>query len=107
MPRGVRSDPGRLGCPVLREAQALAKLSHPNVVAIHDVGTHGDRVWIAMEFVAGQTLGEWASTPRPWRQTLPVLMDAVRGLSAAHAADLVHRDLKPDNIMVGTDRRGT
>jgi tetratricopeptide (TPR) repeat protein/predicted Ser/Thr protein kinase len=91
---------------LLREAQALAKLSHPNVVAVHDVGTHGTRVWIAMEFVAGDTLGEWAKgRPRRWPELLRVLIDAARGVAAAHAAGLVHRDLKPDNVMVGRDGR--
>ena len=91
---------------LLREAQALAKLSHPNVVAVHDVGTHAGLVWIAMEFVAGQTLAAWARLrPRPWPEVLRVLLHAARGVAAAHDAGLVHRDLKPDNIMLGDDGR--
>ncbi len=91
---------------LLREAQALAKLSHPNVVAVFDAGTHGDHVWIAMEFVAGPTLRAWAEArPRPWSEVLAALVDAARGVAAAHAAGLVHRDLKPDNVMIGADGR--
>jgi tetratricopeptide (TPR) repeat protein len=91
---------------LLREAQALARLSHPNVVAVHDVGTHGERVWIAMEFVAGHTLNEWARLrPRGWSELLRVLLHAARGVAAAHAAGLVHRDLKPENMMIGDDGR--
>ena len=91
---------------LLREAQALAKLSNPHVVAIHDVGTHGERVWLAMELVEGSTLAEWArAEPRRWSELLPVLTDVARGVAAAHAVELVHRDLKPDNVMVGEDRR--
>jgi eukaryotic-like serine/threonine-protein kinase len=91
---------------LLREAQALAKLQHPNVVTIHDVGTHDDRVWLAMEFVEGRTLGQWrAEKPRRWADVLDVLVRAGRGVAAAHGAGLLHRDLKPDNIMVGTDDR--
>jgi hypothetical protein len=72
---------------LMREAQALAKLSHPNVVAVHDVGTDGDSVWIAMEFVAGQTLTAWAGArPRSWTEVLPLLADVARGVSAAHQA---------------------
>ena len=86
---------------LLREAQALARLAHPNVVAIYDVGTHNERVWIAMEFVAGQTLGAWATDkPRQWPGILAVIADVARGVAAAHAAGLVHRDLKPDNVMI-------
>jgi serine/threonine protein kinase len=81
---------------LLREAQALAKLSHPNVVAVHDVGQHEGAVWIAMEFVAGTTLHRWAEArPRRWPEVLRVLTDAARGVTAAHAVGLVHRDLKP------------
>ena len=90
---------------LLREAQALAKLSHRNVVAIFDVGTRGDDVWLAMELVDGQTLRQWLDRPRPWREVVGVLCEAGRGLAAAHAAGLLHRDFKPDNVMIGRDGR--
>lgn len=92
---------------LLREAQALAKLSHPNVVQIYDAGTHGDRVYLAMELVDGETLDAWLSRqPRPrWREIVDVFVAAGEGLAAAHAAGLVHRDFKPHNALVGKDGR--
>jgi formylglycine-generating enzyme required for sulfatase activity/predicted Ser/Thr protein kinase len=85
---------------LLREAKALAKLSHPNVVTVHDVGTHDGQPFIAMALVEGQTLRQWLATPRTRRDVLDVLLAAGRGIAAAHEAGLIHRDLKPDNIFV-------
>jgi eukaryotic-like serine/threonine-protein kinase len=89
---------------LLREAQAIAKLQHPNVVVVYDVGTFGESVFIAMEFVEGRTVGGWLSAgQRTRREILDVYLGAGRGLAAAHAAGLVHRDFKPDNVMVTND----
>src|SRR5690606_11945936 len=95
-----------------REAQAMARLTHPNVIAVHDVGEVDGRVFVAMEFVEGETLGRWArldrSTelePRSWSEVLEVMLAAGRGLAAAHAQGLIHRDFKPDNVMIGADGR--
>ena len=90
---------------LLREAQALAKLSHPNVITVHDVGTIDDAVFIAMEFIDGQTLSDWCETPRSWRELVRVLIAAGRGIAAAHRVGIVHRDFKPDNVMIGRDGR--
>jgi eukaryotic-like serine/threonine-protein kinase len=90
-----------------REAQALARLAHPNIVAVHDVGLHHGQAFIAMEFVRGETVAGWLSvrSPRAWTEVLSVLCQAGEGLCAAHAAGLVHRDIKPANIIVGDDGR--
>ena len=83
---------------LLREAQALARLAHPNVVAVHDVGEHEGSVWLAMELVDGETLSVWLrGRRRGWREVLDVMTAAGRGLAAAHAAGLLHRDFKPES----------
>ena len=94
---------------LMREAQAMAKVAHPNVVPIYEVGEHGDRgdqVYVAMELVDGEPLSAWQKrTPRTWRESLAIHVAAGRGLAAAHAVGIVHRDYKPDNVLVGRDGR--
>jgi tetratricopeptide (TPR) repeat protein/predicted Ser/Thr protein kinase len=89
-----------------REAQALARLSHPNVVQIYEIGETVEQAYLVMEFVDGVTLGAWLrERPRSRAEILAVFKAAGQGLAAAHAADLVHRDFKPDNVMIRTDGR--
>jgi tetratricopeptide (TPR) repeat protein/tRNA A-37 threonylcarbamoyl transferase component Bud32 len=91
---------------LLREAQAMAQLSHPNVLPVYDVGEFGKSVFVAMELVRGVTLDKWVKAkPRTWREILQVFILAGRGLVAAHAAGLVHRDFKPANVLMGEDSR--
>ncbi len=100
----ARSD---LRARILREAQAMARLSHPNVVQVYEVGevaTAAGQVFIAMEFIEGTTLSEW-QRQRSWEEVLPVYLEAGQGLRAAHESGLVHRDFKPDNVLVGKDGR--
>jgi tetratricopeptide (TPR) repeat protein/predicted Ser/Thr protein kinase len=90
-----------------REAQALAKLSHPNVVHVYEIGSFRKQVFVAMEFVEGVSLREWEPDPGSAAvdQILAKFIEAGRGLAAAHAAGLIHRDFKPDNTLVGNDGR--
>jgi serine/threonine protein kinase len=92
---------------LIREAKATAQLGHPNVIAVYDVGTaeSGD-VYIAMEMVDGHTLTDWLTRwQRTWREVLEIFLQAGRGLAHAHNAGLLHRDFKPDNVLVGSDGR--
>jgi serine/threonine protein kinase len=88
---------------LLREAKALARLSHPNVVTIHDVGHAGGRLFIVMQFLEGRTVDAWLRTRRPWRRVLDVFLAAGRGLAAVHAANVLHHDFKPRNVLIGDD----
>ncbi|WP_275937590.1 serine/threonine-protein kinase, partial [Nannocystis exedens] len=106
-PEGApESDSHGPGARLRREAKALARLAHPNVVAVHDAGEVDGRVFVAMEFVPGVTLRHYlAERKLPWRDVLALFVAAGRGLQAAHAAGLVHRDFKPENVLVGDDGR--
>ena len=91
---------------LLREAQAMARLSHPNVTHVFDVAALEDRICVAMELIEGRDLRQWLfAGPRSWREVVDVFTQAGRGLAAAHAAGLVHRDFKPANVLIGQDGR--
>lgn len=89
-----------------REAQAMARLSHPNIVAVHDVGGEGHNVFLAMDLIDGVTLDEWLKLDkRSWRDILRVFVQAGRGLAAAHAAGVVHHDFSPRNVLVTAEEK--
>lgn len=102
----LRLDAEREEARLLREARAIARLQHPNVIAVHDVGLFEGRVFVAMELVEGTTVAQWLDArPRDWRAIVDVFVQAGRGLAAAHAVGLVHRDFKPANVLLGRDGR--
>jgi Tol biopolymer transport system component/predicted Ser/Thr protein kinase len=84
-----------------REAQAASSLNHPHILTVHDAGEFEERQYLVTEFVDGGTLREWIKQEtRDWRQTVELLVGVADGLAAAHAAGILHRDIKPDNILV-------
>ncbi len=100
----LRPELGHLRERLLREARAMARVEHPNVVRVYEVGTDAANVFVAMELIDGTTLDEWLGEPRGWEAVVAMFRQVGEGLRAVHRAELVHRDFKPQNVLV--DRAG-
>jgi tetratricopeptide (TPR) repeat protein len=100
----ARLEADKLSSPLVAEARTMARLNHPNVVRVYDVGQVGERIFVAMEYCEGDTLDAWMHRARPkWREVVRVFIAVGEGLQAAHAAGIVHRDFKPANVFVAGD----
>ncbi|HNC98079.1 MAG TPA: serine/threonine-protein kinase, partial [Myxococcota bacterium] len=102
----LRDDGGRSArVDISHEARMLARLSHPNVVIVYELGEEEAEAYVCMEYINGPNLGTWiAEHPEAtWRDRLHLLLGAARGLAAAHQAGVVHRDFKLENVLIGTD----
>ncbi len=105
-PDRLGADPAAAGERLREEAQSMARLAHPNVATVFDVGEHEGGMYIAMELIEGSSLRDWLTdTARPWREVLSMYFQAGRGLAAAHDVGMIHRDFKPANVLVGRDGR--
>ena len=101
----LRDDADDLHARLVREARAMARLDHPNVVGVHEVTADADGAFVVMDLVEGETLRAWAARPGPARERVRVAIEIARGLAAVHAAGVIHRDIKPDNVIVAMDGR--
>jgi serine/threonine protein kinase len=86
-----------------REAQLASSLNHPHLVTVFDVGEFEDRQYVVTELLDGGTLRQWLKEPKPWRQTVELLIGVADGLAAAHSLNILHRDIKPENILLTTN----
>jgi len=99
----IESDDGQGRARIQREAKVMSELCHPNVAVVYEVGPFEEGMYLAMEFIDGVTLREWLETPRAWEEVLAALLQAAEALEAAHGVRVIHRDFKPDNVMIDDD----
>jgi formylglycine-generating enzyme required for sulfatase activity len=103
--RGESGDRDQRKRHLIEEAKKIAKVGHPNVISVFETGSFSDQVFVAMEYAGGGTLRDWLTQRRGWREVVIKFLEAGRGLAAAHREEIVHRDFKPANVLIGKDGR--